>query len=239
MAHAQLVKDLGLHKLLPARAGDLPYQQAGDHIHDILVLKGIAQVAGWLQVAQPVENLAPAEIRAIPHQVMAGKPRAVRQQVAWRHMFRRNGILQPETGQVFSDRFVPIELARLHQQSDRHRGKRFAARGDGEQGLRRNRQVVLDVSQPKTLAQDHLPVLDHGHRQPRHMPELERLLDEWAQFVHQGCTVHRVTSHNSGSLQPSQLFRRASGDDVRGHSRSLSVPMIVSRVHIGHMPHSD
>ena len=62
VAHAQLVKDLGLHKLLPARAGDLPYQQAGDHIHDILVLKGIAQVAGWLQVAQPVKNLAPAEI---------------------------------------------------------------------------------------------------------------------------------------------------------------------------------
>ena len=67
-------------------------------------------------------------------------------------------------GEVLTDFVVEANLAFLDQHHDRGGSKLFADRSGLKNGLRLNRNLMLEISQTVTLGQNYLAVLNHRQR---------------------------------------------------------------------------
>jgi hypothetical protein len=139
--HAERVEERRLHQLLPGGAGDAAAQQAGRHVHQVVVLERRAQVAAEGQVLEAPVQLLARERRAEPEAVVARQADAVGDEVARGRAQRRHVVVQPEVRQVVAHRLVPVELALADERAQSAHRELLGDGRDRHQGVRRHRQV--------------------------------------------------------------------------------------------------
>ena len=159
-------------------AGDAAAQQAGRHVHQVVVLERRAHVAAERQVLQaPVELLA-GERRAEPEAVVARQADAVRDEVARRRAQRGHVVVHAEVGQVVAHGLVPVELALADQRAQRADRELLGDGGDRHQRVRRHRQVLVAVAQAVALQQHDLVAHHDADGGAGDLLVGERFLDE-------------------------------------------------------------
>ena len=144
------------------------------HVHDVAVGVAAAEARGGRKVADATHDLGARESRGRPpHEVALAEAeaRAVGHEVADRDLARHPRVVHLESRQVLRDRVVPGELPVLDQDRQRRAGEGLRVRGDAEERVRVHPLGLPHPTDSVALRQDDLPVLDHGHRHPRH-PEL-------------------------------------------------------------------
>ena len=94
------------------------------------------------------------------------------QQIANRHLARDVGIGDAELRDVFHDPIVPLQLAVLDQQPQRHRGERLGRRGQREHRVLIDRIVAAQVLGTEAALVHDPIVLDDGDREARCAPLL-------------------------------------------------------------------
>jgi hypothetical protein len=184
-AHPQRPKQPRSQEVLPGRAGEHVHDVPGEHVAEVAVLEGLAQVPAERQEPQPPDHVSTSQVRMTdPGQVVPGQSGPVRQQVDDGQPLGHHGVMQPKAREVVAERALPLEQAVIHQGANRGRREGLGDGPDGEQRLRGDRQVRVHVAAAPPRGQHDAPVLDGGDSAPRDLPGSELLDDEPVDVVH-------------------------------------------------------
>ena len=124
------------------------------------------------------------------------------EQVAEGHFLIDVGVVHLEGGKVLGNRIVPLDLALIDEQAQRRRRERLGDRADGEHRVCVHRHRLAELADAVALGDDYLVVLDHGQRQARNFPFLERLLNVGMKFL------ERLVGPSGRRAEPSQAQSR-------------------------------
>jgi hypothetical protein len=157
----------------------MPWEQAlgddaGQQVHQVLVLPGGARRELGLQVAQALNQRSAVERAVEPERVVARQAAAVAQQVACAKQSLRLRVVQAQFGQHVAQRCVEVEAAVLRQAQQQHGAEGLAAGGQREQRGRSGRCGAFEIA-VAAYRRPASAVGGAGHRcERRHLPGRER-----------------------------------------------------------------
>ena len=216
--HAQRLEDERADGVLPLLARQLFDQVAGGQVHQVVVLPLLAEVGRGLEIRQaPDELLAGDLLVVVPEEVMAGKARDVHDEVPDGQALPGALVVQLEPGDVVADRLVPFDLALVDELAEGEDREGLGGGADGEDGIRRDRELLLDVLEAEAPGVGDLVVLDDDHADAGDLEGLEPLFGDLVEaFQGRGDLGRRVErflghgereglsplAHLSGDLEP-------------------------------------
>src|SRR5262249_7182516 len=152
---------------------------------------------GRLDVPDFAETLLQAPRRAIPQELVARQTRAMRDQIAQRHLAVGKRIREVKERNVLAHRIVPAEPAFIDAHHHGGGGERLGAAGDWEDGVRRDGRLVAELADAEPFEVDEAIVLNDGHGGAGDVPGLEGV-------AHDGVDVRRrrLAYKRSGKGEP-------------------------------------
>ena len=176
--HAKRRENELAQPFLPRGAVDDADEVAGGEEHQVVVLKGLAQIAIERQIRHPThELLARGHRVVVPEQIVTRESATMRHEIARCDTQRHGVILHAEPGEIRAHGRVPLELPLIHQRAHCERRERFGRRSNGEDRARRDRECFLAIAKPVALEVHRLTVHRDAHRQSHHLPCDERGID--------------------------------------------------------------
>jgi hypothetical protein len=184
-AHAQWCQQAVAQAVLPPRAGEHLHGVTGRQVAEVAVLERLAQVLAEGQEAQPADQLGPGPARvAEPGHLVARQAGAVRQQVDDGQAAAHRGIVQLDLGHVVPERALPVEQAVIDEGPDRGRGEGLGGGPDGEQGVRGDWALGIQVTLPPSGGQHDSAILDGDDSAARDLPGGQLVDDEPFDALH-------------------------------------------------------
>jgi hypothetical protein len=183
--HAQRRQQPAAQVVLPRRTGEHLHGVPGHQVAEVAVLELLAQVLAEGQEPQPADQLSPGPVRVTePDHFVARQAGPVRQQVDDGQAVAQHGIVQPDLRHIVPERTLPVEQAVIGEGPDRGRGEGLGGGPDGEQRVRGNRELGVQVTLPPSGGQHSLAILDGGDGAARDLPAGQLFGDEPVDALH-------------------------------------------------------
>ena len=217
VAHADRLVDVALDVVRPPLATHLLDHEAGHGIREVGVLpphrRGERSLSVGVQRAQLIFRRERERLPVVAR--LALESRAVRQQL----LDRDRAVvlacrLRLEPGQVGHDRIVEAQLSLLAQLHDRDGREQLAVRRHAEFGLRRHRELCLEVGEAEAGGPDELLVVHHADSDPRESAVRDLSLHPGGEET-LGAQDVRVGGDGRGGLRRERVWgeRGGRGDD--------------------------
>ena len=159
MSHAERREDTDTGELFPGLAADPLGNHAGDHVAEVLVLEGLADVAAGFQVAHRRQHLLPCAVGGYPGPVMPRQSAVVGQQIDDSDPVGGDWIVQAEFRQVLAHRLEPIEPPLVSQHGKPRGREGLGDRAQEELRAGGDRQGRLHIALAECLHQDRFVML--------------------------------------------------------------------------------
>jgi hypothetical protein len=133
----------------------------------------------------PADQFGPGPARVTePGHLVARQAGPVRQQVDDGQAVAHHGIVQLDLRHVIPERTLPVEQAVIDDGPGRGRGEGLGGGPDGEQRVRGDRELGVQVTLPPPGGQHDLTILDGGDGAARDLPGGQLIDDEPLDALH-------------------------------------------------------